>query len=236
MLERLNRYPPNYTPLLTGIVVAVGLYMGLFGLWVSGVVIANWVWGAVLLLPAVGLILQFGTSRVMYIRLYDLTNWALAATAYGLLIWAVLSIGKEAEFGGYVAFVTAGMLALTAVVTGWLTYRNPLRKVIPCAPNGRLDPRTGWVTDLFYAHRADRRNTVSGPLPSWVLRLAPLTAGLAMALVRGLPDSTELLVLLFPGVLFSAIAAMAAGASCSYLIATWRWEQEHGKQIHIRRR
>lgn len=236
MLNRLNRYPPNYTPLLTGVAIVMLLYMGLGALWVSGVIVPAWIWWGMLLLPAVGLILQFRTTRVMYIRLYDLAVWGLVATPWGVLIWAVLGIGKEAEFGGYVAFVTTGMLALTAVVTGWLTYRNPLRKVIPCAPNGRLDPRTGWVTDLFYAHRTDHRNTVSGPLPSWVLRLAPLTAGLAMALVRGLPDSTELLVLLFPGVLFSAVAAMAAGASCSYLIATWRWEQEHGKQIHIRRR
>jgi hypothetical protein len=172
----------------------------------------------------------------MCLRLYDLVNTGFAAAIYGMLIWAVLSVGKEATFGRYVAFVTAGMLLLTAVVTGWLTYRNPLRKVIPCAPNGKLDPKTGWVTDLFYAYQADRRHTASGPLPGWVLRLAPLTAGLAMALVRGLPGSTALLVLLFPGVLFSAVATMAAGATCSYLIATWRWEQEHGTQIHVRRR
>jgi hypothetical protein len=56
-----------------------------------------------------------------------------------------------------------------------------------------------------------------------------------MALVRGLPDSTELLVLLLPGVVVSVVSAMAAGANCSYLIATWRWEREHGKQIRVRR-
>jgi hypothetical protein len=58
MLNRLNKYPPNYTPLLTGVAIVLLLYMGIGALWVSGVVIATWVWWAVLLLPAVGLILQ----------------------------------------------------------------------------------------------------------------------------------------------------------------------------------
>lgn len=48
------------------------LYMGLGALWVSGVTVPAWIWWGMLLLPAVGLILQFRTTRVMYIRLYDL--------------------------------------------------------------------------------------------------------------------------------------------------------------------
>ena len=144
---------------------------------------------------------------------------------HGLLIWAVLGIGREADFRSYVAFVTAGMLLLTSVVTGWLIYHDPLRKIIPCAPNGKLDLRGPDGSPIcFYARfRVDRPS--GGLLPAGVLRMTPLTAGLAMVLVRGLPDSTALL-LLFPGVLFSTVAAMAAGANCSYLVATWHWEQE----------
>ena len=56
------------------------LYIGLLGLWVSGIIVPARIWWGILLLPAISLILQFKTTRVFYIRLHDLANWALGAT------------------------------------------------------------------------------------------------------------------------------------------------------------
>jgi len=234
MLDRLNKYPPNYTPLLTGVATAGGIYLGLVPLMLVGLRLPVWVWWSALVLPLVGAVLQFGTTRVIYMREYEVVAYGLSSATFGVLTWAVLVFGK-AELNCYMGLVIAIMLILIAVVSGVLLFRDPQRAEMPCGPRGKLDLRTGLIVDPFFSETTPRPDRRSETVPGWVLRTMPLVAGLSLALVRGLPDSTEMLFLLIPGVGMSALTAGAAGAACSYLIATLRWERWHGKQIHVKR-
>ncbi|MFZ2423772.1 MAG: hypothetical protein WA029_21775, partial [Anaerolineae bacterium] len=54
-------------------------------------------------------------------------------------------------------------------------------------------------------------------------------------IVRSLPATGDLILLLVVAFVFTTIGAIGAGSNLSYIVASRRWEQEHGKPILVKK-
>jgi hypothetical protein len=106
---------------------------------------------------------------------------------------------------------------------------------MPYGPTGTLDTKTGLVDPTVSPPLIQRSRDRAEKRYALLWRLAPLCAGLSMLLAGGLPASGTAVVVAIIALVVSAGTAGAAGSMGYYVLATRRWEREHGKHIRVQR-
>jgi len=235
MYRFLEKYPTSYTPLLLGLPDTLMMYLCLLLLMILGFPPPEWLWWALLVVPMAGAILQFGSRRVMHIRAYYLLVFGLLLVACALVAWAALGYDQSDAFQRLAAWGIVVPLILAAVASYVRDQHRPSLKRMPCGQYGKLDPRAGLIVDPFYTERSQETETRVQTITKWTFRLIPLTAGLMLALMRGMSESGEILLLGTVYVIAAAMIATGVGDAFSNLVATARWERAHGKRIHVAR-
>lgn len=231
----MEPYRLHYSPLAIGILLALFTYLGLALFRVPGLLVPGWVWLAVLLVPLSGLVLQFATRRVVYIRAYQLTAVGLVALVYGSLLWAVFTYDQPYKFKLFAGLVMGAMLVALGVGAYRVNQKRPYLAEMPYGPVGILDNKTGLVDPAVSPPLIQRSRDKAEKQYALLWRLAPLTAGLSMLLVRGLPASGKAVLVAIIALVIAAGYAGVTGSVYFYIIASWRWEQQHSKRMYVKR-
>ena len=222
----------RYSPLSTGVLVT--LVAGLIRLIAASIGdgVMPWIWLiGVLIGPIVGVVLHFTSTRVLFGRLLDFAAFMLLLAAMLALAAAIL---QQLVSTNVIFFWAGGAgLVIAAGVVGFVRdQRSWFRAQLPCGYDGRLDERTGKVDP--YAPTPRQFNQ---PKPRGLLKnpSVQIVAGIVLAqlVVRFLPNTGKLAVLLLTIGGLVAIFGFGAGRVASVCLATWRWERQNGKQIHV---
>lgn len=235
MLRFADPYHLYYSPAVIGCTGILTIYLGLALLAVQGMVAPGWIWLFGLSIPLTGFILQIASRRVVYIRGYQVVVMGLMALVHGSAFWTVVS---HNQLGGLK--LLAGMITgILLLVLGIGVYRTNWKRSyfaeMPYGPVGVLDSTTGLVDPARSPRHVQDHRGKAEQQYALLWRLAPLTAGLSMLLVRGLPRSS---IAALVGVIafgFAAFGAMGAGGYSFFLVASWRWERAHSKCIYVKR-
>lgn len=225
----------RYSPLSTGVLVTlVAFLIRLVAASMTNSVMPKAWLIAVLIGPSVGIILHLASTRVLFGRFLDLAAFLLLLVAMFVLASAIrqqLTLASEPFFwaGG------VGLLLIAGVVGFIRDQRSWLRAQLPCGYDGQLDKRTGRVDP--YGPTPRQPGSVK-PRPWWKNASVQTVAGIVFAqlVVRLLPDTGKLAVVLLIVMYMAVVFAFGAGRVASVCLATWHWERQHGKQIHVARR
>lgn len=226
-------YYRQYSPLVVGIAGTFFLYLALILLATQGVSFLEAIWVAILLIPFVSLWMQLRVRRVAHIRLHQALLFELLSLSYGLLCWIIVSRGQGSIFRVFAAVMSCIMLLGLAAMGYWSNTRRFYLAASPQGPVGTLDTNTGLVDPNRSPDSVQKHEDALANKNHLVWRLAPLTAGLAMLLARGLPDLGQDVVMTLAAMTIAAGCAAAAGALLFFAFAVRRWEFENGKLILV---
>jgi len=235
MLRLTDPYRLYYSALRSGLLLSFPIYLGLALFAVQGVAPCGGVWLVVLLIPLAGLVLEFASKRVIYIRGYQFIISSLIGLVHGTLLWTVLALDRSYDFKLFAGLVTGGMFVALAVGAYRINQRRYQHTQMPCGPVGVLDKKTGLVDPTLSPPNIQRQQDRLEKLSVLLWRLAPLTAGLVMLLVRGLPASADEVLVAIVAFTFAALGAGGAGGLYFFLVTSKYWEQQHGKLIYVKR-
>lgn len=222
----------EYSPLFFGLALTWLIYMLLILFAITNVRIPEWLWYYGLWFFAAGILLEFATRQVFWIRIYQLIGAASMALLAALLLWSLLargqSLAQQLFTGVMLVLLVSGSVAASRYQsvreTGNLAY----------GLTGRLEVKTGWIDPGQPPQ--DRRQMVeqARQTESFWLRLTPLFAGLGMFLANTLSErGIELLILLLAA-LGLLLGAMGVGRMSHYLQSIHRLQQNHGKTLQVK--
>jgi hypothetical protein len=195
-----------------------------------------WAWLVSLVgLPLAGTILHFNTQRLVYIKSFFVATTTLWSCVYGGVAWYLLTWNMETSFRALTGLGIATVLLVAGLQTYLSSFRSPERATMPHEVIGALDETTGIVDPTSSPTSAKKRAKQMAGSTALLWRLAPVTAALSMLLVRALPATGDLILGVVVAIGFATIGAVGAGGNMSYVIASRRWEQKHGKPICVMR-
>ncbi len=235
MRQLTEPYRLYYSPLAMGCMGTFAVYLGLTLFAVQGMVAPSWIWLLGLSTPLSSLVLQVVSRRVIYVRAYQLTIFGLITLVYGTLLWAVVTLDRSYDFKLFASLVIVVMLIALVIGAYRISQKRHQRAQMPYGPVGTLDRKTGLVDPTISPPNIQRHQDRLEKQSALLWRLAPLTAGLAMLLVRGLPASADEVLVAIVAFTFAVLGAGGAGGYYFYLVASRRWEQEHGKLMYVKR-
>lgn len=191
-------------------------------------------WRIILLVfPISSLFLHMASTRVLFVRISDLIGVTLvlaAAIAFVIVIAeTVLQVGDLVVLGGVLGFVGASSL-----VGFYRDQRSWFRAQLPCGYDGLLNERSGRVDPYASTPQQSTRHKGRGVLKNTSLQIAGGII-LGQIVLAFLTEIGKLIFLLFVVTVVIVGFGVKAGRVISVCVATWRWEQQHGKQIHVAR-
>lgn len=208
-------------------------YFGLISLIVLGPPPQRWAWLAPLLIPLAGAAVQFTSTRVCYLRVFGMIGWLPVIGSFAFAAWRAFAFSLVGPARWLPALAIASLVVTLGMITVQTRLRSSSLTQMPCGIYGRPDPYTGIVRDLHWKDPT----TTNAKGPGWILVAATVVGPLGIALIRQLVRSTPApgqIILIGVGALYFAGFATWAGAwSLAHVVAIWRWERQHGKQIHV---
>lgn len=230
-----NPYYRQYSPFFMGGIFVILIYLGLAILFYQVSPPSGWSWFVPLLLLALAIALQLTTKRVVYIRLFQSMLMVIVSLIYGISFLVLIANHQSYNF----KWLTASLMTIMIILIYYASYRaNAGRKYLhdlPHGPVGTLDHRTGFIDPYKSPPLIQKHQDELQSKRHVVWRLAPLTAGLAMVLVRGLPSSGLNLLLIFLSLVVATGSSGGAGGALYYAIASRRWEVQNGKLMLVRK-
>ncbi|MFZ1709441.1 MAG: hypothetical protein WAW20_12725 [Anaerolineae bacterium] len=201
-----------------------------------GIVLPTWIWLlSVIGIPFVGILLHFSTRRLVHIKCFFVVLMVLLSLTYGTVAWYVLTWGMVDSLSMIVGFGMLVVLSVVGLQTYEITLKSPEREKMPHEIIGILDQTTGVIDLSTEAFSVQTRAKNIKRSTTLALRLAPLVGGISLLIVRSLPVTGDLILLLVVAFVFTTIGAIGAGSNLSYIVASRRWEQEHGKPILVKK-
>ena len=131
----------------------------------------------------------------------------------------------------FASMLIISMVILMTIIWFVLDQRKTERKQIPCGRRGKLNFKTGIIIEQTYQPVYSEQPEKHQKSLEWTIRASPLIAGLAIIFIRTLNIMGKMVVLLFFQIFIGIFVIKMSGETLSYLVATMRWEKEHG--IHI---
>lgn len=222
----------RYSPLMLGIPGSLCTGMFLLGaMLVSGTPLPMAWRGVLLVFPISSLILHMVSTRVLFVRVSDLIGISLVMAATIALAIAllkmILEIGDLIVLGGVLGVVSSSSLA-----GFYWDQRSWFRAQLPCGYDGMLDERSGRVDPYAPTPQQSTRQQNHGALKNTSLQIAGGII-LAQIILALLTDVGKLVFLLLVVAIIVMGFGVKAGRVSSVCLATWRWERQHGKQIHV---
>jgi hypothetical protein len=222
----------EYSPLFFGLALTMFIYLLLVFAAITNAGIPEWLWYYGLLYFATGIVLEFVTRRVFWIRTYQLIGAASIALLASLLLWLLLAAGQSL---GHRLF-TGVMLVLLVIGSIVASRYQSVRQTgdLSYGLTGRLEVKTGWIDPGQAPVLRQQAVEQARQTESFWLRLTPLFAGLGMFLANTLSErGIELLIILLVA-LELLVGAMGIGRMFHYLQSIHRLEQNHGKTLQVK--
>ena len=229
-IRQLNYW--RYSPLLTGgfVVLVAGLIRLVASSIENSAMPRMWL-GCIIVGPIVGLVLHLTSTRVLFGRVMDFAAFMLLLmgmlTLASVILQQLVSVDERLFWAG-----SMGLVIVTCIV-GFVRDQNSwFRAQLPCGYNGQLDARTGRVDPNG---PTPRPSDPSKPRGLWKNPSVQIVAGIVVSqlVVRFLPDTGKLAFVLICIMYLAMSCGVGAGRVASLCLATRRWEQQHGKQIHV---
>jgi hypothetical protein len=222
----------EYSPLFSGLALTWFIYLLLVLAAISNVAWPKWRWYYGLLYFATGILLEFVTRRVFWIRAYQLIGAASIALLASLLLWTLLAAGQSL---GQRLF-TGMMLVLLVIGSVAASRYRSVRQTGDLAHGltGRLEVKTGLIDPGQAPVARQQAVEQARQTESFWLRLTPLFAGLGMFLANTLSArGLELLIILLAA-LALLLGALGVGSMAHYLQSINRLEQNYGKPLQVK--
>jgi hypothetical protein len=192
----------------------------------------KWLWYYGLLYFVAGILLEFVTRRVFWIRTYQLIGFASIALLASLLLWALLAAGQ----GLGQRLFTGMMLVLLVIGSVVASYYRSIRQTgdLAYGLTGRWEVKTGRIDPGQAPVSRQQAVEQARQTESFWLRLTPLFAGLGMFLANTLSErGIELLIILLAA-LALLLGALGVGSMAHYLQSIHRLEQNYGKPLQVK--
>lgn len=227
-------YAQQYSTLVPALSI-IFYYFGAGFLDYFGFDIPNEVWWYGLLLFGAGFLLEFSSSRLIFIRSYQASVFFSIAAVYTVLFIALITMHLTYNMKMIVTFVT--LLAQMLTMIGAYRYaadKGSHSRHYPIGPYADLNTVTGIVTRARSPRDIKEQQNIKGGYAR-MYRLSPLIAGLSM-LVAGQINgfSINIAVGVIAGVIAFSTATGTAGI-VFWLIASARWESENELRIIVKR-
>lgn len=232
--------PSNlFSPLAAGAVGALGVTLALMGYVgllnpVSRLAVSAWI-AILIICLGTGLVLQLTTLRVLFIRVFFASMFALGAVACGYLLLVLLVPSDEVFVRLFVGALVFLVLAIVAIQTYLSVTKAPSRSTMPHDDFGVLDESTGFI-DLSRSMRHSSSGNEQWNKAALIVRATlPIVAALSMWLVRSLPATGDLVLIVLCGSFFAVVNAMGVGKHFALAVSCQRWEEQHQMKILVKR-
>jgi len=182
----------------------------------------------------VGIVLQIRSNRVLYIRIYQLVVFSTLVFSFLVVAILFLTDGGPLWQKWFVVIVMTIIAVLLGVLAFFRT-RQLYTPTMPHGPLGILNPNTGVVDPTKSPPKLQEKIEEYSNKTNFVWRVIPLTAGLALAFVRGLSDSGGELVMAIIAIIVVVGVSGSIGSVYAYIRAILCWEKKHGKRITVKR-
>lgn len=236
MLQRL--YDPHFLHFSPGLTGATSTAMIYLQLGLTDVLIApvpRWVWMGGLLVFLTGMILQFATRRMLYLRLYHACVFFISSLVVAYLLWGLLTL-NQGEPNRIVIGVLIGLIFIGSVWSGYDPNRHIKNfKTMPHGPIGLLNPKTGLIVPTRSPATSQTQIREGQNMAQMVLRFGPLITGLLAFIIKISSESSDLLLLAAVSLPWMILCARGAGTFALYAVSIIRWEEEHQKRIYVKR-
>ncbi len=230
-----NPYYRQYSPLFMGAVFVIVIYIGLAILLYQVSNPSIWLWFTPFTLLIAAIIIQLSTTRIIYIRVFQFTVMSSTAIIFGISFWLLIANDLVILFKWITAFITGVILISICYSSYHINSNREYLVDLPHGPVGILDHRTGFVNPYKSPHLIQRQQNKFQRQELFVWRLAPLTAGMTMIVVRGLPDSALIFLIILLCLIVAVGASGGAGGTLYYAIASRRWEIQNGKLMVVKK-
>lgn len=223
----------QYSPLLFGIALTPPIYLILVLFAQPYVAVSKWLWLSGLPILVAGIILQFFSNRVLWIRIYQVVVTLWLAILALFLLWVVLTKGQSREYK-LLAGATIGIITVGSIMATYQANRDVWTDM-PHGPTGVLDNQTGIVNPNKSPIQIQNRLDKARRLTDIWRNFSPLAAGIAMFLVQILPNSGITIMVAFVALIWTILGVVGVSRALYFVPSIIRWEREHGKQIYVMR-
>lgn len=222
--------------ILMSVSMTITIYLGLALCAVIGTTPPNWLWLSTLILPILGLFIHIKIKRILIIRSYYIITFSSTVFVFGYLFWLIVTQNLESIYRLLVGIVIGITLIALAVGIYRTNQRRPYLANMPHGPSGTLNPKTGYVDPSVSPHALQLQREQTERSTRYLLRWAPLAAGLSMLFVRSLSASGITITVMIIAFVVAAGGAGAVGGLCYFFVASLRWEKKNGKPIQLKTR
>lgn len=182
-----------------------------------------------------GLLLQRTTARVLRIKEFFASMAALGALACGYVVTLLLAPSGDVIVRLFIGALVLLILAAVAIQTYFSVTKAPTRPTIPHGDFGVLDESTGTVDPSRSPRNASRQSERWDKTTIIVRATLPIVAALSMWLVRSLPATGDLVLIVLCASFFAVVFAIGLGRYLGIAISCRRWEEQHQMKILVKR-
>ena len=236
MIRSKDYFDQQYSVFPIALAVTWFIYLGLGFITMDGLSLPKWIWWSGLVLLGCGVLLQFVTHRVAFIRIYQASLIFTVGLTYGALLLKIVARGRMKEVSLLLAFII--LLSLLMTMIG--VYKKQSNKI----PNSHIkpissawedfNPETGVISRASTGRRLKKQRQYHQDY-SRLNRIGPLIAGLSMLVVSSLNNSAIDVMIAMISFIIILSAAGTLAAILFQLIGILRWEKENGKQVVVKR-
>lgn len=237
MIRISDYYTLQYSTLPLTLGSAMFVYMGFVLMLIVGRPVAKWMWWSGVILFGCGVILQFATRRVLFIRSYQFIMVFVLAFTYGfLLLEIIVTKGRTKE----ASLLLPILLTLSLLMTMVGVYKNHSNKMPhfrekPIGPVWEnFDPKTGTITRTSTKLQQQKQRQFRKSY-SRLNRIGPLIAGLSMLIAGSLSNSSTNIAIILIAFVITFASSAALAALLFQLIGILWWEKTNGKHVIVKR-
>ena len=226
----------EFSPLVFGFLTS-GLFLLGLGLFAQPKVpVYNWLWLLSIPIFVVSFFLQIFTKRLLFIRIFQTIVSLILAITFTILLWFVLHKDRNMMVSFLLGFTIVIAIG-GGVITYFLTALGQERSLAsnPQGMRGAFNAKQGIVilqaTSLTKDGRSDTKT--GNPSKTFLARIAPLTAGLAMFIVQISSQSGLSLITAVVALVFAIFATIGVVRFTRHSLAIMAWEKRHNRQIYL---
>ena len=226
----------EFSPLVFGFLTS-GLFLLGLGLFAQPKIpVYNWLWLLVIPIFFISFFLQIFSKRLLFIRIFQIIVSLILAITFTILLWFVLH-----KDGNVIVSLLLGFTIVIAILGGVATFfLTALRQEKnlesnPQGMRGSFNARQGIVILESTSPAKDGRSDtkIGDPIKTFLARIAPLTAGLAMFIVQISSQSGITAITAVVALVFAIFATIGFVRFLRHSFAIIAWEKRHNRRIYL---
>lgn len=224
-----------YSPLMLGFLTLFMSYMGLALAEDPAMpFIPSWVWLSGLPLLFIGVLLQFLSKRVLWIRFYQTVLTLHMTLVFAFTIWSVEQRSTMQD-SAWISLIIIGTVSLGCLISGYLSSINRAKKArMPHGAIGVLNFNTGKVDMTSTPKEIEADEKMTSEVTNLLLQWSPLFVGVLIALTRVWSIDSENLRAVIAGLMGLALGSLGLGSNVFYIGSIRKWEQQNERKIYVK--